>query len=95
MISWHRGLDDNLLKARVAAVELLNIIRPVVAIVVYLTFVAHALRRYPHCRDGLRFKDAEYGSGSCRKCVASIPSYCPWSRACGGLRVEGLRLSRK
>lgn len=43
-----------------AAVELLNVIRPVVAIAVYLTFVAHALHRYPHCRHGLRSGDAEY-----------------------------------
>ncbi|SFX40415.1 Cytochrome P450 [Azotobacter vinelandii] len=47
-------------KRDVAAVELLNVIRPVVAIAVYLTFVAHALHRYPHCRHGLRSGDAEY-----------------------------------
>jgi len=36
---------------RVAAVELLNVLRPVVAISVYITFLAHALERYPDWRD--------------------------------------------
>ena len=37
-----------------AAVELLNIIRPTVAVARYITFVAHALHEYPHVADMLR-----------------------------------------
>lgn len=37
-----------------AAVELLNIIRPTVAVARYITFVAHALHEYPHVTDMLR-----------------------------------------
>ena len=39
-----------LLDARVAAVELLNVLRPTVAVSVYVTFVAHALHLHPGVR---------------------------------------------
>ncbi|WP_349572314.1 cytochrome P450 [Azotobacter salinestris] len=60
VIAWHHGPDGRLLELRVAAVELLSVIRPFVAIAVYLTFVAHALHRHPQCRHGLQSGDAEY-----------------------------------
>ncbi|MCL3882465.1 cytochrome P450 [Marivita sp. GX14005] len=43
---WRDGSDD-LLPGEIAAVELLNVLRPTVAIAVYLTFVAHAISRHP------------------------------------------------
>ncbi|GAB3480205.1 cytochrome P450 [Azotobacter salinestris] len=60
VIAWHHGPDGRLLEPRVAAVELLSVIRPFVAIAVYLTFVAHALHRHPHCRHSLQSGDVEY-----------------------------------
>jgi len=39
-ISWHRDPDGKLLPPRIAAVELLNVIRPIVAVSVYMVFVA-------------------------------------------------------
>src|SRR3546814_15123713 len=39
-----------LLSLHVAAVEILNVIRPIVAVGVYITFVAHALHQFPECR---------------------------------------------
>jgi fatty-acid peroxygenase len=39
----HREADGQLLPARIAAVELLNVLRPTVAVSVYISFVAHAL----------------------------------------------------
>ena len=50
VIAWHRDLNSQLLNPRVAAVELLNVLRPTVAVAVYITFVAHALHHYPECR---------------------------------------------
>ena len=41
-----RDQDRDLLSADVAAVELLNVVRPTVAIAVYLVFVAHALAKH-------------------------------------------------
>lgn len=40
-----------------AAVELLNVIRPIVAVSVYLTFAALALHQYPECRTPLLSPD--------------------------------------
>lgn len=60
VIAWHRELDDQLLSHRVAAVELLNILRPTVAVSVFITFVALALHEYPAARDALKGGDNGY-----------------------------------
>ena len=54
VVAWHRDLDGALLTPRLAAVELLNILRPTVAVEHYVTFVALALHRAPRWRDELR-----------------------------------------
>lgn len=43
-----------LLPARTAAAELLNVLRPTIAIAVYITFIAHALHQHPHVLARLR-----------------------------------------
>jgi fatty-acid peroxygenase len=57
VIATWRDLDGALLSPRVAAVELLNILRPTVAVSVFITFAAHALHRFPACRQELRTDD--------------------------------------
>ncbi|MFI1936254.1 cytochrome P450 [Streptomyces purpureus] len=52
-VTWHRDADGRLLDARTAAVELLNVVRPTVAIAWFVTFAAHALHRWPEHRDRL------------------------------------------
>ncbi|RPH43026.1 MAG: cytochrome P450 [Burkholderiales bacterium] len=42
------------LSARIAAVEMLNLLRPTVAVAVWIVFAAHALVRAPAWRDALR-----------------------------------------
>ncbi|MCE6077436.1 cytochrome P450 [Agrobacterium vitis] len=59
-IAWHRDLDGALLPPRVAAVEMLNVIRPIVAVSVYMVFVAHALHMHQHVRDKLRSSEDDY-----------------------------------
>lgn len=46
-IALHLGRDGERLPARIAAVELLNLLRPTVAVSVYVVFVAHALHTHP------------------------------------------------
>jgi fatty-acid peroxygenase len=46
----------------VAAVELLNLIRPTVAVSWFLAFAGHALHRWPRVRDGLRAGDPGYAT---------------------------------
>lgn len=57
IIAKHRDLKDDLLSPHVAAVEILNVIRPIVAVGVYVTFVAHALNQFPECRRKLETGD--------------------------------------
>jgi fatty-acid peroxygenase len=42
------------LDRRTAAIELLNVIRPTVAVARYITFVAHALHEFPHAAELVR-----------------------------------------
>lgn len=60
VIAWHRDPGGRLLSPRVAAVELLNVLRPTLAIAVYVAFVAHALHRHPECRRRLRTGEEGY-----------------------------------
>ncbi len=53
IIAGHRDADGHPLPRRVAAVELLNVLRPTIATSVYITFVAHALDLNPSWRQRL------------------------------------------
>jgi fatty-acid peroxygenase len=53
-IAAHRELDGRLLPSEVAAVELLNVLRPTVAVTRYITFAAMALHEHPGWRERLR-----------------------------------------
>lgn len=57
VIANHQEPDGQPMSARVAAVELLNVLRPTVATAVYITFVAHALEANPAWRDRLAHGD--------------------------------------
>jgi fatty-acid peroxygenase len=64
-IAAHRDQLGQLLKARVAAVELINVLRPTAAIAWYVTFAALALHEHPECRarlltDSSAFEPAGY-----------------------------------
>ncbi|MBP2257737.1 cytochrome P450 [Virgibacillus alimentarius] len=48
VISWHRDLNENLLDSQTAAVEIVNILRPIVAISIYINFTALAVYQFPN-----------------------------------------------
>lgn len=50
IIANHRGADAQLMSEHAAAVELINLLRPTVAVSVYIVFAALALHDYPQCR---------------------------------------------
>jgi len=60
VVSAHRDADGQLLTPEVAAVELLNIIRPTVAIAWFLTFSGEALLRWPANRSRLAGGEPAY-----------------------------------
>ncbi|WP_346798620.1 cytochrome P450 [Halomonas sp. Bachu 37] len=59
-VAWHRNQAGDLLATEVAAVELLNILRPTTAVARYLAFIAHALHTYPQHREPLAKDDGTY-----------------------------------
>jgi len=52
-VATHMDLSGRLLDEQTAAVELLNVIRPTVAVAYYITFTALALQSYSHARQQL------------------------------------------
>lgn len=59
-IAWHHDEHNKLLSTQIAAVELLNIVRPIVAIATYITFSTLAMYEFPECHKKLLLKDDVY-----------------------------------
>lgn len=53
-VAWHREPDGRLMDAGTAAIELINVLRPTVAVFLYILFVAMALHEHPEVRRSLR-----------------------------------------
>jgi fatty-acid peroxygenase len=62
VVAQHRDSDGALLEPRVAAVELLNVVRPTTAISWFLAFSGHALAHWPHHRTRLASEDAAFAA---------------------------------
>lgn len=61
ILANHRNLNGSLLDAQIAAVELNNILRPTVAVAVYVVHCAHALHQNPSVKQHLvNGSDKEY-----------------------------------
>lgn len=85
-IAWHRDENGQLLSSHIAAVELLNILRPIVAIATYITFEALALQRYPECRHKLESGIPEYTHWF----VQEVRRYFPFTPIVGALAKEDI-----
>ncbi|MGZ9928773.1 cytochrome P450 [Streptomyces sp. NC-S4] len=86
-VAGHRDADGSPLDLRTAAVELLNVLRPTVAITWFATFAAHALHRFPAVREELRANDGPYARAfahEVRRCYPFVPFV-------GGLAARDLR----
>jgi len=81
IIAWHYNLTGELLSKQVAAVELINIIRPIVAITTYIVFGALAMHKYPECRRKLQLGDERYA----RMFVQEVRRYYPFTPFVGAL----------
>ncbi len=57
VIAWHRDLEDNLIDEKIAAVEILNVLRPTIAVARYIVFLADALHKNPDYRQTLETDD--------------------------------------
>lgn len=72
--AWHRDLQDRLLDLQTAAVELLNIVRPIVAVGRFVTFGALAINDFPETKEKLRVGDDDY----IRMFVQEVRRYYPF-----------------
>jgi fatty-acid peroxygenase len=77
-ITWHRGHDGRRLSRRTAAVELINLLRPTVAVARYVTFAALALHDHPDAREYLRHR------GAIEPFVQEVRRFYPFFPAVGG-----------
>ncbi|CAM5512692.1 Cytochrome P450 OS=Streptomyces alboniger OX=132473 GN=CP975_33135 PE=4 SV=1 [Streptomyces alboniger] len=80
-VAVHRDADGELLEPRTAAVEILNIIRPTVAVTWYTVFGAHALHRNPSLRQRL----ATGGEGYARAFAHEVRRFYPFAPFVAGL----------
>ncbi|WP_333761807.1 cytochrome P450 [Streptomyces sp. IBSBF 2390] len=85
-VAAHRDADGNPLDPHTAAVEVLNVIRPTVAVTWFLTFAAHALHRWPEHRKLLADGDAPYA----RAFAHEVRRFYPFAPFVGGLAVTDL-----
>lgn len=60
IFSWHRDLKGNLLNTDTVSVEVINILRPIVAIAIFINFTVLALHHYPKEREKLKTSDERY-----------------------------------
>ncbi len=62
LVAWHKDLSKKLLTPRMAAIELINILRPITAVATYITFGALALHTYPEYKKRLQTEGEEYAT---------------------------------
>lgn len=58
--SWHRDLAGQLLDPETVAIEVINLLRPIVAISIYINFIALALHHYPQESEKVTKADDDY-----------------------------------
>ncbi|MFI2645432.1 cytochrome P450 [Streptomyces sp. NPDC018610] len=85
-VAEHRDATGEPLPPGTAAVELLNIVRPTVAVSWFVAFAAHALHRRPELRDRLREGDTEFATAFAHE----VRRFYPFAPFLGGLAVRDL-----
>lgn len=79
-IARHRDADGRPLDEAVAAVELLNLLRPIVATARFVVFAALALHRYPEAREAAGTGEAEHETAF----IHEVRRFYPFFPAIGG-----------
>jgi fatty-acid peroxygenase len=86
VVAGHRGADGEYLSPRLAAVELLNVLRPTVAVSWFVSFAGHALRVWPQHRARLREDGAAYAPAF----VHEVRRFYPFAPFVGGHAARDL-----
>ncbi|MEO3811523.1 cytochrome P450 [Sphaerisporangium sp. B11E5] len=85
-VAHHQDAGGRPLDARVAAVELLNVLRPTVAVCWWLAFAAHALHRWPHHRGPLSGDTGAFAEMFAQE----VRRFYPFAPFVGGRAVKDL-----
>jgi fatty-acid peroxygenase len=85
VIAWHRDAEGRLLDPDVARVELINVLRPTVAVARFIAFAALALHQHPEFRTEVARDDARL-----RCFVQEVRRYYPFFPMVGGRAREEL-----
>lgn len=80
VIAHHREPNGEPLDTKVAAVELINVLRPTVAVARYITFAALALHQHPECRARLLAAEED----DLEHFVQEVRRFYPFFPAIGG-----------
>jgi fatty-acid peroxygenase len=86
VISAHREPDGQPLDPRIAAVEVLNVLRPTVAVCWFVAFAAHALELNPQYRSALRSGDTTFATAFTHE----VRRFYPFAPFVGGRAVKDL-----
>ncbi|MEV0157664.1 cytochrome P450 [Micromonospora sp. NPDC050686] len=92
-VARHRDADGNALDSCLAAVELLNILRPTVAVSWFVAFAGHALHRWPAHRERLAGGDPAFAEAYAHEVRRFYP-FAPFvgGRAVRDLAFDGVRI---
>ncbi len=74
-MAFYKDLDGNQLDSNMAGIELINVLRPIVAISRFITFEALALHEYPECKEKLLTGD----SNELKAFVQEVRRYYPFT----------------
>ncbi|CAM5286055.1 MULTISPECIES: cytochrome P450 [Streptomyces] len=85
-VAAHKDAGGALLTPHTAAVEVLNVLRPTVAITWFAVFAAHALHRHPGHRSALAADGPGYGWAFAQE----VRRFYPFAPFVGGLAAERL-----
>ncbi|MFD5313308.1 cytochrome P450 [Streptomyces ardesiacus] len=85
-VARHRDAERGPLDPRTAAVELLNVLRPTVAVSWFVAFAAHALHRWPAHRERLRAGDDAFATAFAHE----VRRFYPFAPFLGGRTVTEL-----
>jgi fatty-acid peroxygenase len=85
VIARHRDADGELMNRKHAGVELINLLRPTVAVARYIAFALLALHEFPHCRARIAAGDDDYLTWF----VQEVRRFYPFIPAMGGRALHG------
>ena len=86
-MSMCRNTKGELVNIKIAARELINLLRPIIAIATYITFVAVALYENPECKEKLKKEDSLYLEMFCQE----VRRYYPFSPFVGAKVIKSFR----